>query len=138
MNTEMQAVTTVPRPKACKPSEHPVFQRIFGVGIVEGRIFEFADVRLKKAASSRFAAKIYCDLWLQLPTRGRESMRGHGWAGGGGYCRNSEAFEQAIENAGISLSREVGGRGMGAVAEALTAIGVHFGIDRSTIAILGV
>ena len=48
--------------------------------------------------------------------------RGGGWAGGGGYDKESAAVAAAIGNAGITLARDISGRGDAAIVEAVEAI----------------
>ena len=48
---------------------------------------------------------------------------GQGNAGGGGYCKESAAMDEAIENAGITLDRRFGGEGDIAMRTAALAIG---------------
>lgn len=55
---------------------------------------------------------------------------GSGEAGGYGYHRPSEALEQAITNAGFTLSQSIGGVGEEAMESALLAIAKTLGIKR--------
>jgi len=48
--------------------------------------------------------------------------RGAGKAGGGGYHIASAAFSAALDDAGITLSEDVGGRGDRAIEDAVEAI----------------
>ena len=56
--------------------------------------------------------------------------RGSGHAGGWGYHRTSAAAQEAIENAGFTLSHDIGGRGDSAIEDALRAIAAHLGVKR--------
>ena len=69
--------------------------------------------------ASRSAAVIHARTWI-YPSEGA-SRRGHGSAGGGGYCRRSAAGAYALAKAGVDLSEDVGGRGEGVLREALLA-----------------
>jgi len=63
---------------------------------------------------------VYACLWVH----GRNDfyLSGKGKAGGYGYCKSSAAAGNAIKSAGIVLSEDVNGRGMGAVEAALELI----------------
>lgn len=65
------------------------------------------------------AGRIHACTWI-YPTEGAP-RRGHGAAGGGGYCRRSAAGAYALDDAGVALSEAVDGRGMGALRDALIA-----------------
>lgn len=54
-------------------------------------------------------------------------VSGSGFAGGGGYHKQSAAVSDAISSAGIELSEAISGRGTRAMEDALTAIGKSFG-----------
>ncbi len=57
----------------------------------------------------------------------RETGAYSGTAGGGGYCRSSASFEDAMISAGYTPSEEVGGVGMGAVGDAMLAMARDMG-----------
>jgi hypothetical protein len=70
---------------------------------------------------SRNASRVYCTM-----RSGNETViaSGSGWAGGYGYDKESAALDDAIRNAGITLSRSISGTGecrqaLEAVARAL-------------------
>ncbi len=63
---------------------------------------------------------VYCALWVWVA---RSHHSGTGVATGYGYEHLSAAFEYAAQAAGIDLDTPVEGRGMGAVKEAMEAIG---------------
>ena len=68
------------------------------------------------------ATVAYCAIWI----RDKESnvyKSGSGWAGGGGYCKQSACVGEAISNAGYDLKHNINGVGMGAIRGALLAIG---------------
>lgn len=60
----------------------------------------------------------YSCLWIH----GATHPRGAGKAGGGGYHKASAAFSAAIEDAGITLSEDIAGRGDQAIESAIEAI----------------
>lgn len=65
------------------------------------------------------AALIHACTWI-YPAKGATRL-GYGSAGGGGYCRRSAAGAYALSDAGIELTEDVAGRGMGALRDALLA-----------------
>lgn len=75
-------------------------------------------VAMRLYASPR-AARIHATVWI-YPAEGAP-RRGHGVAGGGGYCRRSAAAAYALEAAGVMLSKNVAGRGESAIHAALLA-----------------
>ena len=71
--------------------------------------------------------RCYCCLWVS-DVDGYQS--GSGWAGGYGYCKESAAVQQAIDNAGYRLYQDkkrkhcsISGVGREAIESALRAIG---------------
>lgn len=73
-------------------------------------------------------AKCYCCIWTadncKMSGRGGDMYyrSGSGSVGGYGYHRASAAAQEAICNAGITLSEDIAGRGDEAIAEAVRAI----------------
>lgn len=55
---------------------------------------------------------------------------GTGAAGGGGYHKASAAAAYALKNAGVDLSRDIDGRGNGAISEAVLAVAKAAGAKR--------
>lgn len=51
-------------------------------------------------------------------------------AGGGGYCKQSAAIEDALRSAGFRFEEPFGGHGLGAVDDALEAIARHAGLRK--------
>ena len=78
-----------------------------------------ADPVTLRLYASREARRIHAITWV-YPTEGAP-RHGHGWAGGGGYCRRSAAAARALEAAGVELSEAIAGRGEGAIRAALLA-----------------
>lgn len=96
------------------------------------------DGELKEAITVRWYAKevalglgplsfspshIYCNVWI----RGNVWTSGHGSAGRGGYCKKTYSLHQALENAGVKLSRSIYGLEEIACSEALEAIATALG-----------
>ena len=61
----------------------------------------------------------HCAAWFS----GKQAGSGYGSAGGGGYCKESAAMDEAIQNAGITLDERFGGQGDIAMRNAALAIG---------------
>lgn len=80
------------------------------------RIVEVVTMRLY--ASTR-AARIHACAWV-YPAEDAP-RRGHGYAGGGGYCRRSAAGAEALEAAGVALTEDIAGRGVDVLRKALLA-----------------
>lgn len=72
----------------------------------------------------------YAALWVDFkeavkaPVEGGSiyDTQGTGSAGGGGYCKASAAADEAIRNAGFTLSSSIHGAGTRAIEEAVIAI----------------
>lgn len=77
------------------------------------------EVVAMRLHASRSAARIHACAWI-YPAEG-VPRRGHGYAGGGGYCRRSAAGAYALEAAGVELTEEVNGRGVSVLRKALLA-----------------
>lgn len=70
-------------------------------------------------ARGRNAMRVYCSIWVH--GKGIHAA-GHGHVDGGGYHKESAALDQAIESAGITLSKHIDGVGERAMREAGEAI----------------
>lgn len=67
----------------------------------------------------------YCAIWVSnYNEKGYCSTQnsGTGSAGGYGYCKESAAVGDAIDSAGYTLSKDIDGRGISAIKEALVAL----------------
>jgi hypothetical protein len=93
-----------------------------------GDLAEIITLRWYRGRSNS-ANTIYCNLWLRVGTMNS----GHGAAGGGGYCKHSAAFDQAMRNAGIEYPQDVDGRGLSAVRKALNDIAETMGFYGSLV-----
>lgn len=72
------------------------------------------DARLYYPGSVAYAA-----VWINSETL---HASGTGKAGGYGYHKESAALGDALENAGVTLSEHIGGRGHAVMGEALVAV----------------
>lgn len=90
---------------------------------VENALQEAATVRFYMGRSNK-ASVVYCAAWFRPPVGGADYgwRSGKGSAGGYGYHKQSAAFAEAVESAGINLALDVSGRGTSAIREALIAI----------------
>lgn len=84
------------------------------------------------AGRSANASRIYATVWIYDPADPDEnyagvSTSGHGYAGGGGYCKASAAVGAAMASAGVKYAGDIDGRGMGAVEGLVRAIVAHIG-----------
>lgn len=79
---------------------------------------------------------VYCVAWVSLWRHGISkagatgTCRGCGKAGGYGYHKASAAMEEALQDAGFTLSESISGVGETAMRAALEAIAAHVGIAR--------
>lgn len=90
--------------------------------------------------SARIEARLYgtgnlntCCLWVFGIDANGKCTQGSGQAGGYGYHRPSEALKMAIQNAGFTLSADIGGVGETAMREALLAIAKALKIKKPAI-----
>lgn len=75
----------------------------------------------------------YACVWINSATRKNRmsiSLSGGGKAGGYGYHKASAALEHALNDAKIRLSESIGGRGEGAMFEALSAVAKAMGYKK--------
>ena len=100
-------------------------------------VVAFRDGEFHHPVTARFymgrassASTVYCDLWVSARDY---CTSGRGQAGGYGYHKESQALEDAIESAGIKLSRSIGGVGDSAMRDAITAIASALGFEQITI-----
>ena len=74
------------------------------------------------------ASPLYCSFWCT--TRLGDSFSASGRATGYGYHKESSAFQDALDNAGVMLDKDIGTVGDRAIREAMTAIGAAAGYGR--------
>ena len=67
-------------------------------------------------------------MWITDP-KAELSTSGRGVATGYGYHKCSQALEEALENAGVQLPFEIGGRGDTAMVDAFIAIAKKLGFN---------
>jgi hypothetical protein len=77
---------------------------------------------------SQAASIVYCSVWIR--TRAGRRLSGRGSAGGAGYHKGSAAFAEALDSAGITLSRDIHGAGDSEVEDAMAAIAEAAGYGR--------
>lgn len=95
------------------------------------------DARWYMARKSDGASPVYCSVWVSghLPDGTGRYLAGHGRATGCGYCKQSAAFDEAVESAGIKLAARVDGAGMRAVDDAMVAIARALGYSRAMVVV---
>jgi len=86
------------------------------------------DVRVYMGKSAS-ASTVYAAVWIRSEKWGV----GTGSAGGYGYDKGSSAIAEALSNAGVKLSMDIGGRGDSVVIEALKAIGAALGAGNTMV-----
>lgn len=92
------------------------------------RLIELARLRLY-ATQAQHTACFWLNKRTGLLDKEGHHLGGSDKASGCGYHRASAAAEGAMAKAGILLSDPIGGRGDGAIKEALLAIGAALGFD---------
>ncbi len=100
---------------------------VIGIGKSRSDVVEVATARWYMSRSADGASPIYCSLWVNVP--GVIHAAGHGRARGYGYHKASAALGDAIQSAGITLSKDIDGVGDTAMDDALHAIGIACGFD---------
>ena len=107
------------------------------IAFKDSKFINLATVRwyMGRSASSTL---INCSAWfhsyLMENSHGQwTDCSGTGKAGGGGYCKKSAAFSDAMLSAGIRCDQDISGRGMSVVEEALLALAKQQGFENVTI-----
>lgn len=89
----------------------------------------------EELATVRFyctSTRVYCCVWINDAAT-QTYISGGGYAGGYGYHKASAAMEAALNDAGVTLSESISGRGESAMNDALQAIGVALGASECRI-----
>lgn len=94
--------------------------------VVSNTLKELITVRCYMGRSAN-ASIVYASIWVHGP---EHFTSGTGKAGGYGYHKPSAAIGNAIESAGIELSKDIEGVGDGAIHEALGAIAESMGYNK--------
>ena len=113
--------------------------------IATRQLIAFKDGEFKVLVTARWymgrsssASTVYCSVWITghaLPEfTDWTGCAGNGSAGGGGYCKQSAAFYEAISKAGIKVDTEISGRGMSVVDDFLEALALNAGFEHNYIA----
>lgn len=82
---------------------------------------------------SSSANKVDCSIWVYTPVFGQYTA-GNGNSSGFGFCKWSDAFERAINSAGIYSSEPISGRGMNEVDKFLEEMGKQAGFKHVFVA----
>lgn len=103
------------------------------IGFQDDKFIELITARWYMGRSAT-SSVVYCTVWLHSPLLNNSSSKGaasgSGQASGGGYCKSSAAFKDALYKAGIKCDQGISGRGMNVVAGALNALGKQCGFDK--------
>lgn len=98
----------------------------------EGHFQKLATVRWYMSRLSN-ANRVYCSIWLTDNTFGNYRS-GHGMSSGYGFCKQSDAFELALNSAGIYSKQPISGRGIEEVDRCLMNMAEHAGYEHAYIA----
>lgn len=82
---------------------------------------------------SNNANRVDCSIWIFNAVFG-EYTAGNGNSSGFGFCKFSDAFERAINSAGVYSSEPISGRGMNEVDKFLEELGKHAGFNHVYVA----
>lgn len=96
--------------------ENNFYQQITASTIEKGELIESVILRYYYTGSRNYAA-----IWIRA-AKGAYMLSGTGYASGYGYDRESAAAAEAIQAAGVVLSKNISGAGRNAVEDALIAI----------------
>lgn len=101
------------------------------IAFEEGKFKELITARWYMGRSSS-SMLVQCSIWfhsavMELSHAQWADWSGRGKAGGGGYCKQSAAFADAMRNAGIKCDHDISGRGMSLVEDAMIAFGKQAG-----------
>jgi len=88
---------------------------VYGVVSYQSVVRQAVTVEWYMGRSSK-SSVVYCNIWVN------NACSGTGKAGGGGYCKRSAAFSDALRSAGIEIDEAIDGRGLGVVGDAVKAI----------------
>lgn len=102
------------------------------IAFKDGQFHDLACVRWYMSRSKN-ADRVYCSLWLPTKLFG-EYRAGHGYTSGYGFCKRSDAFERALNSAGVYPVEPVSGRGMSTVDDCLLDMAHHAGYEHAYIA----
>lgn len=109
--------------------------------IASRTLLAFEDGKFKELIVARWymgrsssAMQVDCSVWFHSAIMEASHAQwtdcsGRGKAGGGGYCKQSAAFADAMRNAGIKCDHDISGRGMSTVEDAMIALGKQQGFD---------
>jgi hypothetical protein len=111
-----------PNPKATVGKERPATQTDNLVVYRDGKLH-----LLMVARYSRTASRVYCNVFVY--PKNEPNLYGYAYAGGSGYHKESQAFQDAMLNAGYKFDQEIGGCGTSRVCAAMECIGRFYGYD---------
>ncbi len=103
------------------------------IAFKDNKFIELITARWYMGRSSS-SMLVQCSVWFHSAVMEKSHAQwtdcsGRGKAGGGGYCKQSAAFADAMRNAGIKCDADISGRGMSVVDDAMLALGKQQGFD---------
>lgn len=103
------------------------------IAFKDGKFIELITARWYMGRSSS-AMQVDCSVWFSSYVMESSHAQwtdcsGRGKASGGGYCKQSAAFEDAMRNAGIKCDAGIACRGMSVVEDAMLALAKQQGFD---------
>lgn len=104
---------------------------VYGVVSYQSVVRQVVTVEWYMGRSSK-SSVVYCNIWVS------NVCSGTGKAGGGGYCKRSAAFSDALCSAGIKVDEAIAGRGMSVVGDAVKAISLALYPGSDDCLVLGV
>lgn len=107
-------------------------RNLIGFDEVTGTFHELACVRWYMSRS-KSADRVYCSIWVMNKVFG-EYTAGHAHTSGYGFCKQSDAFERALNSAGIYSDEPISGRGMSTVDDFLEAMAKMAGFKHAYVA----
>ena len=98
----MKATIQNPKQAARHMADKETVDRLHVVTIQNGEILPIvrAEFYMGRSAS---ASVVYCNVWACQKDLGKQTISGHGSAGGGGYHKQSAALGDALHSAGVEL-----------------------------------
>jgi len=103
------------------------------IAFKDGKFIELITARWYMGRSSS-AMQVDCSVWFHSALMEQSHAQwtdcsGRGKASGGGYCKQSAAFADAMLSAGIKCDADISGCGMSVVEDSMIALAKQHGFD---------
>ena len=102
------------------------------IAFKDGQFHDLACVRWYMSRSNN-ANRVYCSIWLPTKLFGHYRA-GNAHTSGYGFCKQSDAFERALNSAGVYPHEPVSGRGMSTVDDCLLEMAKFAGFEHAYVA----